>query len=475
MAAAPARAPPPLVFDAHADTLDHVVRAVARSDFQPQAVRLMLASREHAHDAELLYRTRGVRGAGGRTLLMCAVARRDVARVAEILAACPTPATRAELLACIDDGGRTALHWACAPGGDDDEDAAAALVELLLGAGADPQASARLSDSDEAELELDCEPPIHEAARWSARLVQLLVQAGASIDSTLCVAARAGTVQGVRMIPVLVALGADEYDAAEAMFDFAQHPVEGAQPTNAEVVAALEALESMGNYRVHEPDDEGLISSDWAAIEGNVPVVRAELSRGAVVDNLLAHGAKHPELVRMCLVAGAPVDGLIDSRSWQGGGLGEKEPSYDGSFSPLMAAAHYSVLESVELLLAAGASVDLRSEQGATALMHSVVGPGSGTFDPRVVQALLAAGADVTARDKAGDTALHHLASYSAQKPWAVGAARLLLQRGADARAVNKDDRLPSWCVPFNRGGALHRLLIEAEEAAAAAELEAAA
>ena len=395
---------------------------------------------------------------------MCAVARRDVARVAEILAACPTPASRAELLACIDDGGRTALHWACAPGGDDDEDAAAALVELLLGAGADPRARARLPDS-----------PIQEAARWSVRLVQLLAQAGASIDSMLCVAARAGTVQGVRMIPVLVALGADEYDAAEAMFDFAQHPVEGAQPTNAEVVAALEALESMDNYRVHEPDDEGLGSTDWAAIEGNVPVVRAELSRGAVVHDLLAHGAKHPELVRMCLAAGAPVDGLIDSRSWQGGGLGEKEPSYGGSFSPLMAAAHYSVLESVELLLAAGASVDLRSEQGATALMHSVVGPGSGTFDPRVVQALLAAGADVTARDKAGDTALHHLASYSAQKPWAVGAARLLLQRGADARAVNKDDRLPSWCVPFNRGGALHRLLIEAEEAAAAAELEAAA
>jgi ankyrin repeat protein len=439
----------------------------------------MLASRAHAHDPERLYRTGGVRGAGGRTRLMRAVARRDEARTAEILGACPTPATRAALLACVDDdGGRTALHLAC----DDDRfDEAVALrvVELLLANGADPLAPARGEGGHVWHA-------THYAARWSARLVQRLVAAGAPIDgggggdSTLCVAARAGTVQGVRMIPALVALGADVDDAADAMLELALHPVKGAQPTNAEVVAALKALESMGNYRVLEPDDDtGLMAVDWAAIAGNVPVVRAELSRGAVADNLLVHGAKHPELVRACLAAGAPVDGLIDS--WQGEGLGADSWQAEGlggdgpSCSALMAAAHFSVLESVEALLAAGASVDLRSESGATALMHSVAVGSGAAYDPRVTQALLAAGADVAARDKAGDTALHHLAGWSAQQPWAVGAARLLLQRGADARAVNKDDRLPSWCVPFDRGGPLHRLLIEAEEAAAAAEEEAAA
>jgi len=112
-ASVPAAAPLPLVLDPAADTLDHVVRAVAHSDFLPQAVRLMLASPEHLHDPELLFRTRGVRGAGGRTLLMRAVTRGNVARVAEILAACPTPAARAELLACVDTKGFVALHFAC--------------------------------------------------------------------------------------------------------------------------------------------------------------------------------------------------------------------------------------------------------------------------------------------------------------------------------------------------------------------------
>ena len=63
------------VLDARGDTLDHVVRAVAHTGFLPQALQLMLASPEHRHDPELLYRTRGVRGAGGRTLLMRAVQR----------------------------------------------------------------------------------------------------------------------------------------------------------------------------------------------------------------------------------------------------------------------------------------------------------------------------------------------------------------------------------------------------------------
>ena len=72
----------------HADIFDNVVRLVARSGFLPEALRLMLASPEHLHDPELLYRTRGVRGTGGTTLLMRAVERHDVARKAEILAAC---------------------------------------------------------------------------------------------------------------------------------------------------------------------------------------------------------------------------------------------------------------------------------------------------------------------------------------------------------------------------------------------------
>ena len=159
------------------DTWDHVVRAVAHTRHAGAAAALMRATRAHAHDAELLWLTRAVRGGEEReTLLMCAALRLDIARVAEILAACPTPASRAELLACGDRDGWTALHWACNPRNEQYEERKLALSELLLDAGADPRAHARYVNT---VIEFQ---PIPLAARWSARLVQRLVQAGAPID-----------------------------------------------------------------------------------------------------------------------------------------------------------------------------------------------------------------------------------------------------------------------------------------------------
>ena len=218
-----------------ADTWDHFVRAVAHTRHAGAAAALMRATREHAHDAELLWLTRAVRGGGEghETLLARAAGRLDEARVGEILAACPTPASRAELLACGDRNDQTALYRACDIRDEQREEAALALVELLLSAGADPLARARFRN-DGAEF-----LPIHLAARWSARLVQRLVQAGASIDSiiaresTLRQAAGVGTAVGVRMIPALVALGARETLGGRVMHDFACCPVEGARPLTA--------------------------------------------------------------------------------------------------------------------------------------------------------------------------------------------------------------------------------------------------
>ena len=132
-------AAPPAAVDAHADTLGHVVRAVARSGFAPQALQLALASPDHLHDPELLCLTRGVRGAGAATLFLRAVERRDVARAAEILAACHAPAARAELLESVegnDDDRLAALQIACSRHGgmvlQDNERVALQLVELLV-------------------------------------------------------------------------------------------------------------------------------------------------------------------------------------------------------------------------------------------------------------------------------------------------------------------------------------------------------
>jgi len=309
--AAPAPAPAvPLALDVHADTLDHVVRAVARSGFLPEALRLMLGSPEHLHDPELLYRTRGVRGEHGTTLLMCAVVRCDVARAGEILAACPTPAARVELLALVDDEGFNALQLACAPQRLDEE-AALRLVLLLLVNGADPQAPRRDPTSGRIRSRA-----IHFAATWSARLVQRLVQAGALIDgdvdgaSTLLAAASAGTVQGVRMIPRLVALGARQTLGNEAMIVVAKYSDKGAQPTEDEAVAALAALVSVG-CSVTQPDGEGLVPQDYAAHDSSVERALVSLGAPVATTNMLASSVKEPAKVHSLLAAGAPPDGLV--------------------------------------------------------------------------------------------------------------------------------------------------------------------
>ena len=433
-------------------TWDQVVRAAGHTGHAGAAVRLLLATREHAHDAELLWITRAVRGEGGDTLLARAARRLDVARVAEILAACPTPACRAELVTCGSRYDQTALHWACRPREEQHEEAALAVVEVLLGAGADPLARGRYANTGEEYQ------PIHSAARWSARLVQRLVAAGASIDgdvvgtSTLCEAAGAGTALGVRMIPALVALGARVTGGNDAMLVFAFNPVKGVPPSDGEVAAALAALVSVG-CSLTQPTAGGWTPMDYAAQEGNVPVVRALLSLGvAATTKGLACAVEHPNLVRLLLAAGAPVGGLV--RLTPGG----------GTSTPLMQAAGKASLESVQLLLAAGAGANTCNERGVTALMYSMWSTHTDAASvPRVVEALLAAGADVAARDLVCDTALHVLVTQSHGQPWAADAARLLLGAGADGRAVNTAGKTPAQCVPDGaRGGELHRLLVEA-------------
>jgi ankyrin repeat protein len=134
--------------------------------------------------------------------------------------------------------------------------------------------------------------------------------------------------------------------------------------------------------------------------------------------------------------------------------------------TPLIRAVLKSSLESVQLLLAAGAGVNVCNEYGVTALMCSL---GSTHHDatsaPHMVEALLAAGADVAARDNDGDTVLHKLAINSHAQPWAAAVARLLLGAGADGRAVNTAGATPAQCVRIGaHGGELHRLLLEAAE-----------
>jgi len=279
------------------------------------------------------------------------------------------------------------------------------------------------------------------------------------------------------MIPALVALGARETgndDGYDALHAFAFSPVYGTQPSLGEVAAALTALVSAG-CSLTQPDEYGMVPMDFAASKGNAPVVTALLSHGvAATTASLVHAVKHPDTVRLLLAAGAPVGGLVRLAdfgelllaAWAPVGGVVRLADFGDTGTPLMKAAWRASLESVQLLLVAGASVSRVNSRGTTALMFSVLSKcGDAAPVLSVVEALLAAGSSVNSRDlAAGATALHHLASTSHGQPWAADVARLLRDSGADGRIKNDAGATPAQCVPVGaRSGELFGLLLAAE------------
>lgn len=106
---------------------------------------------------------------------------------------------------------------------------------------------------------------------------------------------------------------------------------------------------------------------------------------------------------------------------------------------PLHCATMSGSLETIEKLLAAGARVDARSEDGTTPLHLACTYP-----RPHVVETLLAAGAAVDAVDAKGETALHHAMSAGAEP------VEQLLRAGANPRVRDAAGR-----TPLDRGTAL--------------------
>ncbi len=128
------------------------------------------------------------------------------------------------------------------------------------------------------------------------------------------------------------------------------------------------------------------------------------------------------------------------------------EVKSDQGYTALMWAAEGSEgnAETVSALIELGAEIEARSSDGSTPLMICAL-----KGDPKRVKALLDRGADVKARTARGDSAL--MAAATTGKPMN---AKLLLDAGADPNAANRDGVTPLALATLSGDPSTVRLLI---------------
>jgi uncharacterized protein len=210
---------------------------------------------------------------------------------------------------------------------------------------------------------------------------------------------------------------------------------------------------------VNTVDAEGAPAIAWAAFSGEVEAIIALLSAGADVRNenspahkalliYLAEGlrralktrnagldnanrssklAQHDDVVLKFIKAGAGIDSHDISRETVLNAALRQVPNSlspriikalikagaNVNFAdeyrrvtPLMVGVQTGSLETVKMLLAAGASINAKDRGGGTALMRAQISSKYPGYNPAIVKELLAAGASVEAADEYGNTAL---------------------------------------------------------------------
>jgi uncharacterized protein len=162
---------------------------------------------------------------------------------------------------------------------------------------------------------------------------------------------------------------------------------------------------------------------------GESPLMAA-LYRGhrAVVDVLLAAGAK------VDVFAAAALGRQDDLRVALGSPSAARSVSYDG-WTPLHLASFFGRLDAAETIIDAGADVSaLSSNSLKNTPLHAAAAGGHRDVALRLIER----GADVTVPDAGGHTPLHIAAENGL-----VEVVRALLARGADPLAVDAEDKTP--------------------------------
>ncbi len=211
-------------------------------------------------------------------------------------------------------------------------------------------------------------------------------------------------------------------------------------------------------------DNQGVPAIAWAAFAGDADTIKTLLDRGAVVGNrnTLAHQAllvylaegianerrydeaqaavkEREEIVRRLVEAGA---GLNVKGSHRGTVLNNAVQLTPYAAQTYLASASYFLpVESIKLLITAGAEVNAPDVRGLTPLMSA-----ASKMSPVLIKMLLEAGArtSINAKDNEGKTAL----MFGAERGH-VETIKLLLEAGA---AINAKDNMEKTVLMYAQG-----------------------
>ena len=246
-------------------------------------------------------------------------------------------------------------------------------------------------------------PLMYAAAIGSIDAMNMLVSAGAEVNEKNALDATAlhwcaGDLAKVRL---LVSKGAD----VNARSKPGRTPliIAAAHDGASEIVRVL--LNKGADISAR---DSAMVNALAAAADANdTATVRLLIEIGATVSTkdpstgmalMSAAGHGNVEVVRLLLAKGADVNAVSPPEV---SAAVKKGPVALGLFTPLLLASVYGGPETVQVLLDAGAKVNVQDVRGMTPLMLAV---SSDRPDPRVVRLLLNKGADPSTKSKDGET-----------------------------------------------------------------------
>ena len=211
------------------------------------------------------------------------------------------------------------------------------------------------------------------------------------------------------------------------------------------------------------PNPEGETALMLVVRTGQIDAAEALIDAGADVNAkerwagqtaLMWAGAQlQPEMVKLLLANGAEVDARSTVREWTRKVSSEPRPKElpQGGLTPLMFAARTGCIECAELLLGAGADINLADPYGVTPLIVATL-----NLQNDFAAYLVEKGADFTQWDLYGRTPLYvaiDMMDYppprgrdSAEPMSGLQLAEFLLERGA-----NPNSQLKQWRPPFVR------------------------